>query len=95
MAYIGASLPENEDARLEYLQSLRLTKTYESPLDKITTLCTNIFETDISLVSIVDHNIQWFKSNQGLELTSTSRNSSYCAFLLVQKEPHVLVVNTN
>ena len=46
----------------------------------------------VCLVSIVDDDHQWFKSNQGLACSSTDRKSSFCAWTLLPQHPELLIV---
>ena len=46
----------------------------------------------VCLVSIVDDDHQWFKSNQGLACSATDRKSSFCAWTLLPQHPELLIV---
>ncbi|GGM79127.1 sensor domain-containing diguanylate cyclase [Shewanella xiamenensis] len=72
-------IPENELARLATLRALNILNTdAEERFDRITRLAKRIFSVPICLVSLVDEDRQWFKSCQGLDVTETSRNISFC-----------------
>mmetsp|Transcript_4521 Transcript_4521/g.13071 ORF Transcript_4521/g.13071 Transcript_4521/m.13071 type:complete len:751 (-) Transcript_4521:124-2376(-) len=89
----GAPRPFNEAARMSALKSLCVLDTPpDKRFDSITSLCTMIFKVPICLVSLVDHDRQWFKSKQGLTACQTDRDSSFCAWGLLPKHPKVLVV---
>ncbi|WP_198555965.1 MULTISPECIES: GAF domain-containing sensor histidine kinase [Halomonadaceae] len=76
----GLKIVESEQARLEALHSLAILDTPpEERFDRITRLATYLFGVDIALVSLVDEQRQWFKSRQGLALTQTCRQESFCA----------------
>ena len=46
----------------------------------------------ISLVSLVDVDRQWFKSNSGLDSCQTHRNDSFCAYTVLPESCDVFVV---
>ncbi len=54
----------------------------EERFDRITRLAQRIFEVPIALISLVTHESQWFKSCQGLTISETSREVSFCAHAL-------------
>lgn len=73
------AIPENEQARLEYLWKLRILDTEkDEAMDDITARAKAHFNVPICLVSLVDANRQWFKSSQGLDATETPRDISFC-----------------
>ena len=52
---IQAKLPENEDSRLKALKSYQILDTLsEKELDDLTALASQICETPISLISLID-----------------------------------------
>ena len=84
--------PPDESARLACLRALHLLDTdAEVGFDRVTRLARRWFECDIALVSLVDADRQWFKSRQGLEAESTSREISFCGHAILQDG--VFVVN--
>lgn len=89
----AAPLPANEVARLEELHRLGvLDSDPEQRFDDITQLVCSLFKVPIAIVSLVDKERQWFKSCVGLQCSQTDRQSSFCAWTLVPKNPEVLVV---
>ncbi|WP_088211008.1 GGDEF domain-containing protein [Shewanella sp. Shew256] len=73
-------IPENELQRLATLRALNVLDTdVEERFDRITRLTRRIFSLPICVVTLVDANRQWFKSRQGLEVTETPRDISFCA----------------
>src|SRR5690554_5642608 len=82
------SIPENEEARLATLRALRILDTPpEERFDRLTRLASRIFNMPIALVSLVDAERQWFKSNQGLEgATGGPRTESFCAHAILNDE---------
>lgn len=70
----------SEQARLQALYDLALLDTSpEERFDRYTRLATRLFGVEIALVSLVDDERQWFKSQQGFSLTQTSRQDSFCS----------------
>lgn len=51
-----------------------------------------VVQVPVCLVSIVDDDHQWFKSNQGLACSATDRKSSFCAWTLLPQHPELLIV---
>ncbi len=75
--------PEEEQARLAALESLSILDSLpEQDYEDITELASFICGTPIALVSLVDADRQWFKSERGLGLRETSRSESFCAHTL-------------
>ncbi|MDA0709307.1 MAG: response regulator [bacterium] len=74
-----APIPENEPERLKSLHDLGVLDTSpEERFDRITRIATRVFDVPIALVSLVDSNRQWFKSCQGLDVSETPRDISFC-----------------
>ncbi|TQI80532.1 diguanylate cyclase with GAF sensor [Serratia fonticola] len=78
-------MPENEVQRLKALRSLQLLDTLpEERFDRVTRMARRLFGVPIALVSLVDENRQWFKSNAGLEgEPETPRNISLCGHAIL------------
>jgi signal transduction histidine kinase len=74
-----------ESERIDSLRSyLVLDTDSEEEIDSLTQLASDICETPISLVSLVDNDRQWFKSKVGLEVSETSRDVSFCAHAITE-----------
>ena len=83
--------PPDEDRRLQALRSLALLDTEaEERFDRITRTATRLFGVPIALVSLVDECRQWFKSKQGLKVTETSRDISFCGHAILGPGPLVV-----
>lgn len=72
-------IPQNEAERLHALRTLQiLDSSHEERFDRVTRMAKRLFNVPISLVSLIDEDRQWFKSVQGLDITETSREVSFC-----------------
>jgi GAF domain-containing protein len=93
---VPGAIPDNEENRLEELARLHLADgTPEEVFDRITKKLARIFEVPIALVTFIDRNHQWFKSQVGLpedleEAQQTSRELSVCGHVIANDE--VIVV---
>lgn len=77
---MGAPIPREEEARLESLRQYKILDTEaEQIFDDITALIASICDTPIALLTFVDGDRQWIKSNVGLPVVQTTRNASFCA----------------
>lgn len=82
---IKPEFPENEAERLHALRALQIFDTsHEERFDRVTRMAKRIFGVEISLVSLVDNDRQWFKSKQGLDATETPRDISFCGHAINQ-----------
>ncbi len=80
-------IPENEGNRLATLRSLGLLDTPpEERFDRVTRLAKRLFNVPVALVSLVDENRQWFKSNQGLAASETPREDAFCAHTIFEAD---------
>lgn len=72
--------PANETSRIASLDSFRvLDSECEATFDEIAELASQICQTPIALISLVDRDRQWFKSRVGLDATETPRDVAFCA----------------
>jgi PAS domain S-box-containing protein len=84
-------IPLDECERLAELHSLDVLDTpQDSRFDRITRLAKSYFGVDIALVSLVDHERQWFKSKQGLSAAQTPRDISFCGHAILKNEIFVV-----
>ena len=87
-----AELPSNEAARLEALLDYGIVDTLpEDSYDDITLLASDICDTLMAAVSLIDSTRQWFKSKVGLAISETTRDSAFCSHAILQ--PDITVVS--
>lgn len=78
---------EDERERLNALRQLCLLNTLpEERFDRLTRLAQQMFHVPIALISLVDAERQWFKSCQGLAVSETSRDISFCGHAILGSE---------
>ena len=69
-----APLPENEAVRLAALRGLGILDTPAEPAyDELSALAADVCQTPIALISLVDADRQWFKSQVGWAAGETPR----------------------
>jgi predicted PurR-regulated permease PerM/methylmalonyl-CoA mutase cobalamin-binding subunit len=95
-AMVPAPTPPNEEERLAELDGLNLLDTpREAEFDRVTERLTKLFKVPIALLTLIDKDRQWFKSQTGLpadlaEARCTSRDVSLCGHVIANDE--VLIV---
>jgi signal transduction histidine kinase len=89
---INPQKPPDEEQRLDILQEYQILATpSEQSYDDITFLASQICETPIAAISLVDSDRQWFKSKVGLEADETSRDIAFCAHAILDKTQLLVV----
>lgn len=77
---IKPTIPTNERERINVLHSFSILDTLpEEDYDNITTIASQLCQTQIALITLVDNDRQWFKSKFGLDVPETSRDVAFCA----------------
>ena len=80
-----------EEARLFALYALGILDTEsEERFDRLTRIACKLFDIPVSLISLMDKDRQWFKSNHGIDVRSTPRKESFCTYIVEDGEPLVV-----
>lgn len=70
--------------RVEALHDLSILDTSSDVnLDRVTRMCQLIFDVEISTISFVDEDRQWFKSYPGLDVCETEREVAFCNYTIM------------
>ncbi len=73
------NISDKEHLRLAALKSYDILDSIpDDEFDRLTELAALICHTPISLISLLDEERQWFKSNTGLDVRETPRNIAFC-----------------
>ena len=84
MDYQIAPIPDNEAARLAALRSAMCAYVpREERFDRITRMAQRMLHVPMAMISIVEDDVRWFRSVQGLVKTETARDMSFCAHAIV------------
>jgi len=84
---IAAPLHPEEGSRLEALLKYEVLDTEdEAAIDELTQLASEICGTEISLVSFIDKDRQWFKSKVGLDVSETPRDIAFCSHAILESK---------
>ena len=87
----NAPIPLEEESRLAALRSYGVLDSGPEPaFDRLTRLGAAVFGTPIVLVTLVDQNIQWFKSCYGLAKREITRGDCFCAHALSSDNPLIV-----
>lgn len=85
--WVRAGIPEDEENRVEALQSLGILDTGHEPrFDRITRLAAALFDVPIALISLIDRDRQYFKSHYGFDVCESSRDVSFCAHVVYNRD---------
>lgn len=86
-AWLDQHLAEQEEKRLTALRQLQLLDTpREDRFDRITRTARKVFNVPKAIITLVDRERQWFKSEQGQKAHETPRNISFCHHAILGDE---------
>ncbi|HET7697713.1 MAG TPA: ATP-binding protein [Vicinamibacterales bacterium] len=81
------TVQDDETARLAALRQYRILDTEpERAFDDLALLASQICETPIALITLVDADRQWFKARTGIAETETPRAISFCTHAIKQQD---------
>ncbi|MVN20953.1 GAF domain-containing sensor histidine kinase [Mucilaginibacter arboris] len=85
-------LEDNEAERLKVLDSYKVLDSLpENGFDDITKLASQICETPISLISLIDKDRQWFKSRYGIDVHETQKDHAFCTHAILNPDEVMMV----
>jgi signal transduction histidine kinase len=88
-----AILPKNEAERLSVLDNYNILDSLpEEDYDAIAKIASGICNSPIALISLIDKDRQWFKSNHGLDTRETSRDFAFCAHSILNPD-ELFIIN--
>lgn len=77
---LTAPLHPKEEERQKELESYRIIDSMpEEEYDELVLLASEICDTPISLITLIDKDRQWFKAKVGMEVNETPRDLAFCA----------------
>ena len=72
-----------ETARLAALRAFNILDTpAEEAFDRLTSMASELFDTPLAMISLIDTSRQWFKSKVGLESSETPRSIAFCNYTI-------------
>jgi diguanylate cyclase (GGDEF)-like protein len=78
---------QNEEARLADLENYRIVDTApDESFDRIARLACAMARTPVALISLIDSDRQWFKSNVGMDALETPRGMAFCAHAVMEDD---------
>ena len=85
------STTQDEWLRLQALRSYQVLGTArEEPFDRVVRVARSILRAPIGLVSLIDHDRQWFKARSGLIFCDAPREPSLCARTIESDDPFIV-----
>lgn len=88
-------IPANETERLNAIYEYNILDSLtEEDYDTLTFIASQICQTPISLISLVDKDRQWFKAHHGLSVSETPRDFSFCAHAINTPDQPFIIENS-
>lgn len=92
---ISPAIPANEDQRIDSIRRLNIIDSLaEETYDSITRLASEICQTPIALITILDSEKNWFKSKLGTDINESEREFSFCGHAILEPEALFEIPNT-
>ena len=80
-------LSRHEEGRIAALRLYDILDTLpEQEFDNIAQLAAEVCKAPIALISLIDDNIQWFKSRVGIDLNEMPRELSFCRYTILDDD---------
>ena len=90
-ATISTTPAWKESDRLEALRRFEVLDTpFETEFDEIAALASQICDTPIAIINLIDEHRQWFKSEIGFGVRETPLDNSICRHVILQSEMFVV-----
>ena len=87
MDYQISPIPDNEAERIVALQSAMCAYVpREDRFDRITRMAQRMLDVPIVLISIIEDDVQWIRSAQGLNVPETPRDISFCGHAIMSSD---------
>lgn len=91
-------IPEFHIKEVERLKALasygQMDTAPSADLDDLTYLASDICETPMALITLVNGYRQWFKSKKGIDVSETSRDVAFCAHSILSEADVMVVEDT-
>jgi signal transduction histidine kinase len=89
---ITPPIPDNEHLRQAAVEKYRLLDTMpEESYDNITSIISTICDAPISLITLIDKNRTFIKSRNGLDMSESPRDTSFCGHAIAGNEEVMIV----
>lgn len=87
MDYQISPIPDNEAERVAALQSAMCAYVpREDRFDRITRMAQRLLHVPIVLISIIENDVLWLRSAQGLAISETPRDISFCGHAIMTRD---------